>query len=189
MKTGLVIMASGLGKRYGGNKLMAPLSGKPLICWILDASEGIFDKRIVVTRSAEVKALCDTLQIDCILHELPGRNDTVRLGLEAVRDSVDFCFFTPGDQPLLQRDTLQKLVLTAKEGSRIIRTGYGDIFGAPVGFPVQLFPELLTLPEGKGGNYIAKKYPQEVQIVTAGQEYELWDVDTPADMERIQNLV
>ncbi len=73
IKIGLVIMASGLGKRFGGNKLMEKLDNLPLIQWILDASEGIFDRRIVVTRSPEVKALCDERGTGCILHDLPHR--------------------------------------------------------------------------------------------------------------------
>ena len=32
---GCVIMASGMGKRFGGNKLMADFGGKPMICRIL----------------------------------------------------------------------------------------------------------------------------------------------------------
>ena len=39
---GCVIMASGLGKRFGGNKLMADFHGEPMVCRILDATEGIF---------------------------------------------------------------------------------------------------------------------------------------------------
>ena len=40
---GCVIMASGLGKRFGGNKLMADFHGKPMIQRSLNATEGLFD--------------------------------------------------------------------------------------------------------------------------------------------------
>ena len=36
-----VIMASGLGRRFGGNKLMADFCGQPMVCRILDATEGV----------------------------------------------------------------------------------------------------------------------------------------------------
>ena len=39
---GCVIMASGLGIRFGGNKLMADFCGKPMITQILDATEDLF---------------------------------------------------------------------------------------------------------------------------------------------------
>ena len=48
-KIGCVIMASGLGRRFGSNKLLADFGGEPMICRILDATEGIFRRRVVVT--------------------------------------------------------------------------------------------------------------------------------------------
>ena len=70
---GCVIMASGLGRRFGGNKLMADFKGKPLLQWILDVTEGIFGRRIVVTRHEEVRKLCLRQEIDVIYHTLPCR--------------------------------------------------------------------------------------------------------------------
>ena len=51
---GCVIMASGLGKRFGGNKLMADFDGQPLICRALTVTDGLFSHRVVVTRHADV---------------------------------------------------------------------------------------------------------------------------------------
>ena len=190
IKIGLVIMASGLGKRYGGNKLMENLNDKPLIKWIIDATEGIFERRIVVTRNSEVKALCDSINIECIKHELPNRNDTVRLGLSAIGMDVDYCFFTPGDQPLITNESIVKLINAAVDNKdRIVRTSYGDIVGSPMGFPKAFFKELLELPEGKGGSFVAKSHQAAVYGVEVQNECELWDIDTVADMEMIKNML
>ena len=82
---GCVIMASGLARRFGSNKLLADFGGRPLLCRALDATDTPqLACRIVVTRSAEVETLCQTLGVACLRHALPGRNDTVRLGLEAL---------------------------------------------------------------------------------------------------------
>ena len=81
---GCVIMASGLGTRFGGNKLMAPFRGKPLVQWVLDATEGIFSRRVVVTRHEAVEKLCRGQGIEVVYHNLPDLNDTIRLGLHAV---------------------------------------------------------------------------------------------------------
>lgn len=190
IKIGLVIMASGLGKRFGGNKLMAELGDKPLIKWIIDTTDGLFEERVVVTRYNDVKDLCNISGIECIVHDFPGRNDTVRLGLNAIMDEVDYCFFIPGDQPLIGKETASSLVKKAKKNKDyIVRTSYGDIAGAPVGFPKQLFNELLNLPEGKGGNLIAKKNPQLVHTVEVQHEYELWDVDTVDDLRKIKDIL
>ncbi|MDO4187363.1 MAG: nucleotidyltransferase family protein [Lachnospiraceae bacterium] len=188
IKIGLVIMASGLGKRFGGNKLMEVLEDRPLVRWILDSTDSLFDKRIVVTRNKDVKMLCDNLNIDCIIHDFPNRNDTVRLGLSVLLNDVDYCFFAPGDQPLIGRETLSRLIEEAKENKdKIIRLSFRDTIGTPTGFPEKFFVELLNLPEGKGGNYIANNNKNLVYTVEADNEYELWDVDTVSDMDAIKN--
>lgn len=190
IKIGLVIMASGLGKRFGGNKLMATLGDKPLIRWILDSSVGLYEKRVVVTRNKEVAKLCNDASIDCINHELPNRNDTVRLGLSYMINEVDYCFFVPGDQPLITTKSLEKLIIEAKNNkNKIVRASSGDIVGAPIGFPKEYFDELLKLPAGKGGNYIASHHESAVVKVKLQDANELRDIDTVEDLEQIKALL
>ena len=114
LPVGCVIMASGLARRFGSNKLLADFGGRPLLCRALDATNTPqLAARIVVTRSAEVAALCKAEGVPCLVHGLPGRNDTVRLGLDALlaaRPDLAGCMFLPGDQPLLQRETVESMV-------------------------------------------------------------------------------
>jgi molybdenum cofactor cytidylyltransferase len=151
------------------------------------ATEGIFEKRIVVTRHADVEALCRRHGIDCILHDLPLRSDTVRLGIEAVGDT-EACVFCPGDQPLLLQDTVAALALSAGNApDDLWRIRFEDTHGAPVLFPKWAYAELSALPDGKGGGYIVKKYPGRLKTVSAGDPLELMDADTPEDLEFLRN--
>ena len=187
-KLGCVIMASGLGKRFGGNKLMADFRGGPMIGRALSATDGIFYRRVVVTRHKDVAALCRERGIEAVLHDLPCRSDTVRLGLEAVGD-VEGCLFCPGDQPLLRQETVSALALAAvNDQTSIWRTAFGDTPGAPVLFPAWTFPELADLPEGKGGGFVAKKYPEHIHTVGVRDRYELMDADSPEALARLQIL-
>ncbi len=179
---GCVIMASGLGKRFGGNKLMADFHGKPLICRILDATEGLFSHRVVVTRHEDVAQLCRERGIQVVLHDLPHRSDTVRLGLEAMGE-VERCLFAVGDQPLLRRETVSALAIAAKNDSDSIwRTSCDGVHGSPVIFPKWTFSKLLQLPEGKGGGVVIKKYPERLRMVNVRDMYELKDIDSPEDL-------
>ena len=182
---GCVIMASGLGRRFGGNKLMADFHGQPMICRILDATEGIFAKRVVVTRSEEVSALCKARGIPVVLHSLPHRSDTVRLGLE-VMPGIDRCMFATADQPLLRKETIASLVLAStNDPDSIWRTSCDGTPGSPVIFPKWAFPELQNLPEGKGGGVVIKKYPEHLHTVNVRDMYELKDVDSPEDLSEL----
>lgn len=187
-RTGCVIMASGLGKRFGGNKLMADFHGKPMFLRAVEATEGLFDVRVVVTRHADVAQVARSLDIPVVLHDLPNRNDTIRLGLEALGD-VDCCMFVPGDQPLLCRCTVEIMLENWRLFQKLIfRPSFEDIPGSPVLFPRWAFPELLALPEGKGGSYVAQKYPDSVHTIQVSTAFELADADTPETLELLKGL-
>ncbi len=182
---GCVIMASGLGRRFGGNKLMVPFRGRPLLQGVLDATEGIFKKRVVVTRHQEVAKLCGKQGIFTVLHEKPFRSDTIRLGLSAVGD-VAGCMFCPGDQPLLRQETAAALCLAARqEPEAIWRPACGQTAGSPVLFPSWTFPELNALSQNQGGGQLMKQYPQRMRYVNVRDMAELMDVDCPADLQNL----
>ena len=188
-KVGCVIMASGLGKRFGSNKLMADFNGQPMILRALQASEGLADRRVVVTRHEDVAALCRQQGIKTVLHCLPHRSDTVRLGLEALGD-LDACLFMAGDQPLLCRETTDKLVQKWQEDpEKIFRPVCNGTPGSPVLFPQWAFPELLALPEGKGGGWVMKMHPERVAALEISNPMELMDADTPETLERLQKYL
>ena len=185
---GCVIMASGLGKRFGANKLMADFHGTPLIQRALDATEGLFAHRIVVTRHESIAALCRQQNVNVLMHDLPHRSDTVRLGLEALPD-LDACMFLPGDQPLLRRETVASLLEHWKaQPQSIVRPFYEDSEGSPVLFPHWAFPELKNLPEGKGGGVVIQNHPHAILRVSVANPFELADADTPETLDILKGL-
>ena len=205
LTVGCVIMASGLSRRFGTNKLLADFCGQPMLCRAFDATAtpGIA-ARIVVTRSEEVQALCRAQGVPVLLHSLPGRNDTVRLGLSALLEQqpeLSGCMFLPGDQPLLRRETVEAMTErfcptewqkeTEREIFRLGAVADNDptpLVGSPVLFGSSFFPELLTLPENKGGNVLLKKYPAQVRTVYIADSAELLDADTPEVLQQLEAL-
>lgn len=184
--TGCVIMASGMSRRFGSNKLLEDFHGRPMILQILKATEGIFARRVVVTRHPEVAQLCREQGAEAVLHDLPNRSDTIRLGLEALGD-IDCCMFVPGDQPLLRKETMKELLRCWDlNRENIIRPVCGEIPGAPVVFPQWSLTELVELPKGKGGNHVMKMHPERVLPMEISDPYELMDADTPEILEQLR---
>ena len=210
LTVGCVIMASGLSRRFGANKLLADFCGQPMLCraFAATATPGI-SARIVVTRSEEVQALCRAHGVPVLLHSLPGRNDTVWLGLSALLEQLpelSGCMFLPGDQPLLRRETVEAMTALfcreqpspaewQKETEReIFRLGFrvrndpSPLTGSPVLFEKGLFQELLTLPQGMGGSVLLRKYPAHVHTVYIADRNELADADTPESLAQLEAL-
>lgn len=207
LKHGCIVMASGVGARFGGNKLMAELCGAPLVGHVVRATDGLFSRRVVVTRHADVASLCETLGVQVILHDEPCRNDTVRLGMEAM-DGCDTVTFVQGDQPLIRPASIAALLRAAERDAagavrrdaarrdaaessvvRIWRTSFDGAPGAPVLFPSWAFDELRSLPRGKGGGFVAKTHAECVRTIEVSSEWELFDVDTRDDLEQLQTHV
>jgi molybdenum cofactor cytidylyltransferase len=56
-------------------------------------------------------------------------------------------------------------------------------------FPGWALPQLRNLPEGKGGGWIMKQYPECVEAVPISDPYELMDADTPETLEILRQQV
>ena len=184
---GALIMASGEGKRFGGNKLMASFAGEPMIRRILSATDNLFLSRVAVTRNEETAAYLCGQGIETILHDLPGRNDTIRLGLQKLMEKeVTGCMILQSDQPLLGRETVRKLLgKAAEEPGRIWRVSTAGEPGSPVWFPKILFSELLTLPEGQGGRVVIARHPELLRVMEVEDPWELRDADTKEELEAL----
>ena len=187
---GCVIMASGEGRRFGENKLMADLCGKPLISYVIDTAKNVFRNIVVITRHEDVAQLCQNSNIEVILHSYPDKNDTVRLGVEKFADMCDGCIFCQGDQPLITENTLRKMAgVFCENTDKIIRLEFEGVPSSPVIFPQSTFGQWRALPQGKGGNVIAKNNPDKVIFVTASDRYETMDIDTKEDLYHIETIL
>lgn len=196
-KIGCIVMASGMSRRFGENKLLTEYAGKSFIERALEATDLLeFAHRVVVTRTEEVAELCNKLGVDVILHNEPGRNDMVRLGMERMTD-MDGVLFCPCDQPLLEQKSVKSLVDTFIQeiqnenctGDTIVRLSYHGEQGAPVIFGKAYHHQMENLPEKKGGSYILKQHPEKIRFVEAGKREELFDVDTPEDFAYLMKIL
>ena len=187
-----IILASGAGRRFGANKLLTAIDGAPMLQHILDISQGLFAKRIVVTRHKDVADICAQQQIPCLLHDKPYLSDTVRLGTSYIQQllpQAEGLLFAVGDQPLLQQTTLIRLAESfLAQPQKIHRLYYEETPGNPIIFPAKFADELQQLPQDKGGSVLTKKYPELVVKVPVQDINELLDIDTQQDKTKLERL-
>ena len=198
---GIVVMASGKGRRFGTDgKLFADFHGRPLAEPVLNAAlTAPAVRRIAVTRSPDFSQLCQKLAFPCLLHNLPGLNDTIRLGLSALMNyalfprvssmQLDGCLFLQSDQPFLTASSIKKIIIAfSREPRFIYRLACGSDVGSPVLFPSKFFPDLLSLPDNCGGSFIIRKHTTLVRTVQAATPYELLDADTQEELDALKTL-
>ena len=85
---------------------------------------------------------------------------------------------------------------TQKETERAIfrlgaRAAHGPdtVVGSPVLFGCGYFPALRTLPEGKGGSFLLRQYPEQVHCFYTAHHEELWDADTPEALQKLEAML
>lgn len=191
-------MASGDSVRFGENKLVQNLNGKPLVSYILKTvtESRLFSDVAIVTRWSEVADIAGGFNCRVILHKEPLVSDTIRLGTQffskqrnAAPDALMFCV---ADQPLVTPETIHALIQKFTENPQsIVRlcktesaTGQKR-FANPVIFPQCFFEELENLPPDETGRFVIKKHKDTVQTVEASGSCELLDADTKEEFEKI----
>ncbi len=181
---GIVVLAAGLSKRYGGNKLLEERVGEePLYEVTLDKLTQFSDcLRVVVTRFDEIEAAAEKRGMLAVRNDEPelGISHSLHLGLQAClnRDpALRGILFMVCDQPYLKSETVERML---EEGffhpGSIVCASHAGERGNPVLWDSRYFEELLELNGDVGGRRIIKKYPERVRLVECGEK-ELRDVD------------
>lgn len=202
MEYELILLAAGFSRRFGGNKLMYQVEGKPLYLrageLLLDLKEQRKDVEAVraVTRYPQIQKELERRGIKTVLHlnSEKGISSSVQAGLQSVLEEIKvrrpsaargFCFFV-GDQPYLRADTVSGLLDSFPEcGKGIGRLCCRGKPGSPAVFSERYIPELLALTGDQGGRQIMKKHPEDVWELEIEDGSELWDLDRPPGKERI----
>lgn len=185
IKTAAVVMASGYGKRFGSNKLLAEINGKFMSEYIMESLKSSdSDYTVVVSRDEPVLALAEQYGLTPIYNDDAENNPayTIRLGVSAC-SSFDGCMLCVADQPYLTAGSINKLIETfSRNGDKICRLSWQGTPGNPVIFPKRFFEELLQLEPGQRGKAVMRRHPEDVLLVEAESEYELSDIDTTEDI-------
>lgn len=184
-----IVMASGYGSRIGTNKLLLEYRDKKLIEHIMDKILQInFYSRLVVAKDKEVLDIAGKRGFKVVENKnsILGQSESIKLGIENSPVAEGYMFFT-GDQPLLSKLTIEKMIDAFKNNPQnIIIPRYKDRKGSPVIFSSIFIDELKALKGDKGGREVIKRNKDSLIFVEVENEYELMDIDTWEDYEKLQ---
>ncbi len=180
----ILFLASGSSRRFGANKLLHPLEGKPMYRHGLETLRKLVSRRqdctlTVVSRYPEIRQFAAERGIRAV--DSPdsekGVSHTIRAGLEALGtvEEGDFLLFVVADQPWLTGASVERLLDQATPDTEGACLAWGDRPGNPALFSWKLLPELLALEGDTGGRKVLKRHA--CVLVQADSQRELEDID------------
>lgn len=184
----ILYLAAGQSRRYGSNKLLAELDGRPLYRHGLEVLRQAASLRddctlSVVTCWDEIRASLaaePASGIRCVpcpdSHR--GISYTIRAGIASVRplNAEDYLLFAAADQPYLTKETIARLLDSVRHAPLTACLSCGNQSGNPVLFSAVLADELCALEGDRGGKSVMLRHPEN-HINIPCLPRELRDVD------------
>ena len=181
-----ILLAAGSGSRFGGGKLLHPMSdGTPIGVASLRNLKKALPDVIAVVRSGD-NQLRDLLEHEGVaVHVCEDANlgmaRSFTCGIEASRDAEGWVIAL-GDMPFLQPQTIAAVVAKVAQTGRIAIAAYRGERGHPVGFGRRYRDELLKLQGDEGARPVIGRHPQDLDVIECDDRGILRDIDTPADL-------
>lgn len=184
-----IVLAAGLARRMGRQKLLLEWKGKPVVRWSV---EGVLphvgDCVVVVPPDGQaVRAALAGLPVRFAVNPRPqdGQGTSIAAGAAALPPWTAAALVALGDQPTTPASVIPAL-LAAREnhGKAIVVPSYRGTPGTPVLFSSACFAELAVLTGDAGARSVVGARPERVQIVEIDAPMPA-DVDTPEDYARL----
>jgi CTP:molybdopterin cytidylyltransferase MocA len=188
-----LILAAGGASRFGSPKQLAELDGVPLLQHAVNAMVDVFAiKRTVVVlgaRADDIREAVDFRGAETVVCDAwaDGMAASLRCGIEALGDEVDWAIVTLGDQPRITPQVISWVTdeaAAAGDWVAAVRTTYDGEPGHPVALSRWLMDEVRSLRGDVGARELLAAHP--VLTVEAGRDCRPGDVDTPEDLEELR---
>ena len=184
-----LLLAAGDGSRLGTPKALVELGGERLADrGVRLLREGGTAPVIVVTGAAPV----DLLGV-IIVHNpdwRAGMGSSLVAGLRALPASSGAVVVALADQPLIGPGAVQRLVAAYLEGASVAVAAYDGSPRNPVLLARQHWPQVIELADGDvGARPFLRAHPGLVRVVECGDTGRPDDIDTPADLARVRQLL
>jgi molybdenum cofactor cytidylyltransferase len=190
-----VVLAAGRATRMGGQKVLLPVGGRPIIRGVVEAAQrsGVAETVVVVgSEAGQVRAAlagCPVRIVENVDYEL-GMSTSLRAGLSEARPDCEAVLFVLGDQPFVTPAMIDELIARfAEKGSLIVRPVIDGKPAHPVLMGSRLFPEILALEGDVGAREILARHPGDVDLLAMTDRRLALDVDTPEDYAAAQEPV
>jgi molybdenum cofactor cytidylyltransferase len=195
-----IILAAGLSKRFGSQKLCMPINNRPMVQHVIELAKRMnFEECILVYQDEEVRRLAGD-GIKCVYNPnaADGLSSSVKCGAVSAGKTDGYIFFV-GDQPFIDEQTIRLLVDTfynkpidvfQKEAHKnigsILVPMYNGKRGNPVIFASKWKVSLENLTGDAGGRTIIEQNPEQIIFVDMQNGNSGEDIDTLEDYKKFE---
>jgi len=185
-----ILLAAGAGTRFGGRKLLHPLSGGIAVgVSAVRNLKSALPRVVVVVRPGdeELRLLLARERVaivECAEAER-GMGHSLAAGVAAERDA-DGWVIALGDMPHIRPDTIRAVAAALKKGATLVVPVFAGERGHPVGFGREFRDDLLTLSGDAGARAVLAAHAPAVRQLEVDDPGVVQDVDTPADAKRLE---
>ncbi|MEX2274630.1 MAG: nucleotidyltransferase family protein [Actinomycetota bacterium] len=185
-----MVLAAGLGTRFGDTKQLAQFHGSPLVQHVVDAAggSGVDEIIVVVGHDAQRVRSALTLPESGRIVENPdyseGQASSLHTGLRHADPTSQGALILLADQPGVDPAHLRAVAERFRtDPLRVVRLRYRDGPG-PAVLPRGLWDEVLLITGDVGARQLFERHAERVDEVVVDADVPP-DVDTPDDLGRL----
>jgi molybdenum cofactor cytidylyltransferase len=184
-----LILAAGRGSRFGGGKMLALISGRPMLQHVLDAAAAAELDPVVAVLGADASLIERTVTWRNevrLVNPNPDRglSSSLSIGLRELRDHERVLVML-GDQPFVSVANIRTIAAALADHDRpIVVPRYADGEpGNPVLLDREAFPLAAALTGDRGMSQLFKSDPDFVRYVDVPGTNP--DIDTTTDLDSV----
>ncbi len=185
-----VVLAAGLSRRMGVQKLLLPFGGKTVIAHIVDKllASTVDEVHVVAGHKAEsIRAELSGRAVSIVNNPNyeSGMLSSVRCGLQSLPEKCQAVMVVLGDQPSITTGLVdQMLQAFATTDKSILVPLYKGKRGHPILLSLLYRDEILTHYDDVGLRGLLHSHPNDIHELTVSNASVLCDMDYPEDYRR-----
>ena len=189
-----LVLAAGKSSRMGGpNKLLAEISGKPLVRIAVDEALASRARPVIVVTGHQrerVEGALTGLPVKFVHNPdfANGLGTSLKAGIAALPAEADGVIVCLGDMPQVDAALIDRLTAAfdPEKGALVVVPTLDGKRGNPVVWSRRFFHDLMTVEGDVGARHLIGAYPEAVVEVPVSGKAAMTDVDTPEALRAVK---
>ncbi len=202
-----IILAAGMSKRMGDNKLLLPVQGIPMLQHVINAAKNSWLTKVllIVANNVEAHDMLNYLDTEnCIILPNPkrhlGQSESLKVGIQytlcETKPKISGAMVLLGDQPFITTQIINSLIKKAelhpenwiiplKKSKKLKKINSKGLRGNPVIIPSDEFIRVLDLEGDTGARVLVNDSLCHKHFVEMDETAPFEDIDTPKAYARL----